>query len=146
MEFLKAKRTDIAYLYDVFKRSMQSYIVAARGTWDERKQYYRFIAELDIDNCWIVEHLGHRVGFIDKRNIGPVLLIQTLVIVPERQRVGIGSRIVEAVISESEKLKVPIVLGVLKSNPDAKRFYEAHGFTTFHEEKIYYQLRRECGK
>lgn len=146
MEFLKAQRTDVAYLYEVFKRSMQSCISAAWGAWDESKQYYRFIAELDIDNTWIVRHQDQRVGFIDKRNIGPVLLIQTLVIAPEHQRSGLGSRILKTVIAESEKLKVPIMLGVLKSNPDAKRFYESHGFVVVHEEKIYYQLRRQWNR
>lgn len=146
MEFLRAQRTDVAYLYDAFKQAMQRYILTARGSWDEAKQYYRFIAELDIDNCWIVEESGERVGFIDKRNIGPALLIHTLVIAPKHQRSGIGSQVLEAVIGESETLRVPIILGVLKSNPDAKRFYESRGFTTFFEDKLFYQLRRECSK
>jgi ribosomal protein S18 acetylase RimI-like enzyme len=145
VNLLRADSADLVYMFDVFKKSMQSYIVAVRGPWDEEEQYFRFIEELDIDNCQIIEVNGCRVGFIDKRNIGSALLIHMLALAPAHQRRGIGSRVLKTVIDESKEFGLPIVLGVLKSNAEGKRFYESYGFTTVHEGKIHYQLSRECG-
>ena len=55
--------------------------------------------------------------------------IETLSVLPEFRRAGLGTALMEAVYSELEKEGVQeISLEVVATNADALRFYERHGF------------------
>lgn len=145
MELVKATPSDVAYLYQVFKAAMQPYIDSDRGhAWDEARERRQFEQELDLKDCWIIESGGHRAGYLDQRCTGRFLLIHTLVVAPEYQGKGIGSQLVRELIVQAAQRELPIILGVLKTNPRARKFYEAHGFQVIAEGARHFQLRREA--
>ncbi|MBW4512743.1 MAG: GNAT family N-acetyltransferase [Scytonematopsis contorta HA4267-MV1] len=53
-------------------------------------------------------------------------------LLPEYQCLGIGTQLIQSVISQAKSLNKPVVLHVLKINP-AKSLYERLGFETVEE-------------
>ena len=51
-----------------------------------------------------------------------------LLLLPNHQRKGVGSHLLNAVIEEAKKQSKGIALQVFKTNEHAKRFYQYHGF------------------
>lgn len=142
LHFARARRDDTGALYELYAKVMRPRIVAARESWNESRQRYRFIESLDIDHCSIVELDGVRVGFIDCRQIGPAMVIHTLVVAPEHQRRGIGSSVLNAAIAEADRLGVPTIVDVRKTDSSARRLCESLGFVAVHETALHRQLRR----
>ena len=76
----------------------------------------------------------------DDRVLGYVAVtarhIENLYIDPPAQGRGVGARLLAAV--EERVSERPLTLRCLTVNPDARRFYERHGFVVTREERIIY--------
>jgi GNAT superfamily N-acetyltransferase len=61
---------------------------------------------------------------------GPVALLEELYVAPELRGRGIGSTVIELVLSTAHERGVELVeINVDEADTDAMRFYERHGFT-----------------
>lgn len=77
---------------------------------------------------------------------GPVALLDELYVVPELRGQGIGSTVIEHVITTARGMQVELVeVNVDEGDVDARRFYEHHGFSAFDPpgstERAYYYSR-----
>jgi GNAT superfamily N-acetyltransferase len=62
---------------------------------------------------------------------GPVALLDELYVVPERRGQGIGSAIIDLLMSTARARDVELVeINVDEADVDAQRFYERHGFSS----------------
>ena len=91
---------------------------------------------LDYD-VFVAECSGEVVGFLASRAIGGEAEILNLVIHPEMRRLGVATKLLQAVQSEE------IFLEVRESNEPARLLYRKLGFTEYGERKNYYEDPRE---
>jgi len=58
-----ATADDLAFLADVFLRSMRPHITAVRGFWDEDKEHKQFSEQLHLNQTQIIHQNGKSIGF-----------------------------------------------------------------------------------
>lgn len=88
--------------------------------------------ELEFSSAQILELDGHPIGLIKvSRRINDWEILQVQLI-PELQRMGIGTTVIQEILSEADKHAVPVRLSVLNTNY-AKRLYERLGFVCAEE-------------
>ncbi len=132
LSFRKGAVEDQDWLFDLFRRSMQNYIDKAWG-WDELLQREGFITSLPVRNFQILLCNNERVGSYHLTQKKDHLLLDMILVVPERQREGFGRYLMERVKEYSKDRELPIRLSVLKTNP-AVQFHLASGFTLVEED------------
>lgn len=79
---------------------------------------------------------------------GPVALLDELYVVPGLRGHGIGSRVIDRLLTEARERSVSLVeINVDEGDVDARRFYELHGFAATEpgsaERALYYFLELE---
>jgi ribosomal protein S18 acetylase RimI-like enzyme len=137
----QAADVDIAFLADVFLRSMRVHITAARGYWDEEKERQQFYEQLRLHDTRVIERDGTDVGFFMTGECGDDIELHTLCIAPEHQRQGIGTAITRQIIGDSRARMRSVVLSVLKANTAAQSLYERLGFAVIEESSHHYRMR-----
>jgi ribosomal protein S18 acetylase RimI-like enzyme len=116
---------DRAFLFALKRATMRDYIVAAFGPWDEAGDRRRFGP--DLARISVVSVDGRDVAMVEARVDGDNLYLANIQVAPERQREGIGTRIIELFAAAAHARGRALVLRVLKVNPRALRFYERLG-------------------
>lgn len=87
-----------------------------------------------------VEGDGTVVGYAGLMCIAPVADVQTIAVVPEREGRGIGTRMLETLISEARaRAATEIFLEVRADNPRARRLYEWFRFDAIDRRRRYYR-------
>jgi ribosomal protein S18 acetylase RimI-like enzyme len=89
----------------------------------------------------IVEQDGVAIGRLMLSHEKPAATLIDIALVPERRRLGIGSRLIQQLIQQCDEEKLTLRLQVLRDNP-ALRLYERLGFTRTGEDQIYIQMER----
>lgn len=122
-----AREADLAFALDVETRTMREYASATWGSWMEKQARERGRAHLLAERMTVIELDGERAGIqVVERAPDQVRLLQ-LFILPEHQRKGIGTRLVQRLIAETKESRLPLRLRVLQVNP-ARVFYSRLGF------------------
>ena len=80
---------------------------------------------------------------------GRVALLDELYVVPDLRSRGIGSRVIDLLMSTARERDVDLIeINVDEGDVDAQRFYERHGFTGIEpetgERAFYYQQELKC--
>ena len=123
----RAEPRDSDFAFQVLERSMRAYVEATWGIWSEAQARIRTSADAISGRSQIVQLGSQPIGLLCVDRLSKHLQLDQLYLLPERQRKGIGAKVLELVLSESHELGLPVRLRVLRVNP-AKRFYERHGF------------------
>ena len=113
---------------------MQPYIEATWG-WDENDQRRRQQEEFDALSYQIIETGGQPVGTLIAKHSSDHIYLSGLYLLPEHQRCGYGSRILEGLLAEGQAQGLPVRLRVLRVNPQARRLYERLGFAVIDEKE-----------
>jgi len=108
-----------------------------------QRQYFRQRFKLE----------GHSIIVIDGKDAGRLSLdvspervyIAQINLLPQFQRKGIGTAIIESVKADAAQANKPVELRVLRTNPDARRLYERLGFTVFDETETHIWMRWNQG-
>lgn len=74
---------------------------------------------------WGFEEEGALIGVMGVQHVGDVTLIRHAYVRPERQREGVGGRLLVALREQTE---LPVLVGTWADAVWAIRFYEKHGF------------------
>ena len=120
---------------------MRPYIEATWG-WDENDQRRRQQEEFVALPYEIVEANGQPIGtLIVKRTLSHFYL-SGLYLLPEHQRQGYGSRLLEGLLAEGQAHHLPVRLRVLRVNPQARRLYERMGFAAVDEEECFMVMEK----
>jgi GNAT superfamily N-acetyltransferase len=101
------------------------------GRFDPARARARFRATFNPAEMRLVRAGDELAGCIALRRHTDTFSIEHFLLWPERQKIGLGSAILAAILAETDRDGLPVRLGVLKQS-DAIRFYKRHGFQHTH--------------
>jgi len=134
----KVNKSDFETVYEIKKNALGKYIEETWG-WDEELQRNFHNEEIKTEPIRIIEIDNNPIGTVSIINKDDEIRICRLYIIDSFQSKGIGTDIINDVISEYGKDK-KIRLGVLKVNSRARILYEKLGFEICGEENEHYQM------
>ncbi len=121
LTLVKAKQTDIDFLFDLRKQTMAVHLenagIPMNDIAHKARIYYRF------NYIYILWSNNQKVGMIKYKEEDTISEIMQLQVLPKYQGQGIGKQVIQKVIENSKK----VTLKVLKQNP-AKDLYTRCGF------------------
>jgi GNAT superfamily N-acetyltransferase len=139
--FRPAQDGDHEFCFLVTEYAMRSYVEQAFGHWDEERQRERHAHEFASRRPDIVSCSGVDVGIWLVLRKPTRLVLSKIYLLPEFQRRGIGSNLLDRLIRESERARLPIHLRLLKVNP-VLSLYERKGFSVVRLEDPYVYMER----
>jgi ribosomal protein S18 acetylase RimI-like enzyme len=125
---LRAANSDDAPLfYRVIDLTMRDFILATWGRWDEERVQRESQEHSRLPHAQIIQVNNVAIGVLRVARYPSHLQVEQVYLLPQYQRLGIGSEIMNKIIAEAAELRIPVRLQVMAVNP-AKRFYEHLGF------------------
>jgi GNAT superfamily N-acetyltransferase len=118
---------DAPIFYAVIDRTMREFIIATWGRWNEARVRQESLADSVSPNARVIRVGDVSVGVLLVERLSTHIKLEQLYLLPEYQRLGIGSVIIQGLITEASPAQIPIRLRVMAVNP-AKQFYEKLGF------------------
>lgn len=143
LRFRRAGKSDMDWLYQTFKLTMQDYIATTWG-WDELIQHHSFHDNLPASSFTIASLEDFDIGAYSLLEKKDHLWLEMVLVLPEKQNVGVGSLLLKHVQQRASEREQSVRLSVLKVNP-ALRFYERLGFTVTTEDQWSYKLEWQPG-
>src|SRR5215510_2556310 len=128
-----ATAADAVFACGVVDRTIRLYAEQTFENWSVPEAHGRTAGDAAAGRLQIIELDGRPIGIMKVERIETHIQLHQLFILPEYQRRGIGSELLENVLSEGRKAGLPVRLRVLRVNP-AKRLYERFGFRVTSEE------------
>lgn len=138
LSYRKANAADMDWVYQLFKKGLKSYIERTWG-WNELFQHHSFMENIQPAHFIIVSDEGQDVGGYFLKPFDSHLYLDMLLIKPQQQNRGYGTRIIRHLQQGANRQQLPIKLSVLKVNP-AFRFYYRLGFSVESEDEFRYRL------
>ena len=136
MTFRLAGDGDREFCFLVTERAMRSYVEQTFGRWDEEEQRERHARDFAAIRPEIISFNGVDVGIWVVLREPTRLVLSKIYLLPEFQRRGIGSDLLDRLIREAEGARLPIHLRLLKANP-ALSLYARKGFRVVRLEDPY---------
>lgn len=118
---------DFEFIYDVTKRTMKTYVELTWKKWDDEQQRTLIYDCIDVSADQIIQLDGQDVGCLAVERHPTHLQLAKLYLLPQFQRCGIGTFLLQQLIAEAKQRQLPLRLRVLAVNP-AYQFYQQHGF------------------
>ena len=129
---------DFDWLYDLRTQTMSKYISNSGDQFTRENQTARILK--DYPSIKIVRTGNLDIGmFKVKRNTDKWEIIQ-IQLLPDYQRLGIGTKLIRNLQQEASLQRIPIFLSVLKVNP-ARHLYENLGFEIVEKKEKSYTMR-----
>lgn len=125
-----ATDADSAVLYALHKATMREYVEAIYGPWDDDVQFAMHKDWLQRSHPEVLEHNGELIGVVDWSWRDTDLYIGRIEVRPDRQRSGIGTRVLQHLAALAAEHSKPVALEVIDVNP-ARHLYERLGFQAF---------------
>jgi GNAT superfamily N-acetyltransferase len=133
-----------AYRNEDFHFARQLYFETMRWAierlfgWDQARQEAAFAGWFHSDEVDIIVANGIDVGWIQRREDRGAIFLGSIYVVPEMQRKGIGTRVIQSLLDLGRQRSQPVALAVMKINP-AIALYKRLGFriTDEDEYKLY---------
>ena len=122
-----ANPDDAQLFYSVIDRTMREFILATWGRWDEARVQSEAQVHSRLLNAQIIEVDRLGIGVLRVARHPTHIELEQIYLLPEYQRLGIGTALINRLIAEAKESIVPVRLQVLVVNP-AKQFYEQLGF------------------
>jgi ribosomal protein S18 acetylase RimI-like enzyme len=121
-----ATEDDLDTLYDINVRAMKGHILENFGVWDDEEQCESFKNSTDGHSHVLLLQNSRPIGFVHIFQSESGIHLNRICIVPEHQGTGIGTAIIQEVISSNTQGR-PIMLQVFPNNP-ARDLYYRLGF------------------
>ena len=135
-----ARQEDKEFAFDVKKAALGEYIREMYG-WDEDEQRRLHQQRFRPSATRIIMYQRQDVGLLSTREMNDRVQLLQLFLLPEAQGKGIGSYVLAEVLAKAHRVRRPVELRVLTSNPRAKSFYERHGFTLVGQTETHYMMK-----
>jgi ribosomal protein S18 acetylase RimI-like enzyme len=132
---------DREYLWWLHRETMRDYVDKTWG-WDEAFQRGRFDDNFDPLSLLIIQRDSEPIGYISIRRPGDEIFLAAIEIAPAQQNQGIASQLINELLDEADRSRLPVKLSVLKINP-ARRLYERLGFQCTGETSTHYLMTRD---
>nr|WP_312987063.1 N-acetyltransferase [Comamonas koreensis] len=127
MNIRPATAGDQAVLFEVHRSVFRAHIEKLWG-WDEGWQRENFYAEFASSATSVIDVDGCIGGYIQIKDEHDRIYVQNIAISEELQGRGIGTQLLKGLQSNAAARKVPLQLGVFRTNTTAQRLYERLGF------------------
>jgi ribosomal protein S18 acetylase RimI-like enzyme len=123
----QSNANDAPLFYRLIEQTMREFIIATWGRWNESRVLQESREDSISPNAQVIQIGDIAVGvFIVERSLTHIQLEQ-IYLLPEYQRLGIGSTLIHSLIKEASQAQIPIRLHVMAINP-ARKFYEKFEF------------------
>lgn len=132
---------DAGFVYRVAETTMRAHVESAGKKWAAERMRAKCEQDAADAQTRVVVVDGEDAGFFKVESRADEIVIDALLLLPERQRGGIGSRLLTSVLRESIERQVPLRLSVYHANP-AKSFWERQGFVAVGEANDHVQMER----
>lgn len=131
-----AKKKDLNFLFQVSTKAMLPVKIAINSNFAPNldEEFKAYAKKYEPEKIQVIQFENIDVGRLRIVRTLEEIYIWWIQILPEYQNKGIWSAIFKDLITESNKLNIPIKLEVAKVNNKAKIFYEKFGFETVGEE------------
>lgn len=135
---------DAAFIYDLCEVTMKRHAEAVGRKWSVAKMR---------DKCaHDAADAGTRIVRLDGDDVGAFLFyrreqdfwLDGLYLLPQAQRLGIGSRLVTSARCQAVDAGLAIRLVVMKANP-ARAFWERHGFVVTGDDELTFHMSLDPG-
>ncbi|HTD48201.1 MAG TPA: GNAT family N-acetyltransferase [bacterium] len=136
----EASICDHDFLYDLHIRTMKTYVEQTWG-WDEAKAVKMFRERVAQGHYEVIVLNGVDIGAVNCHRRGDTLYVSNIEILPEYQRRGLGTTILQRIIAEAQRDGLTVTLRILKVNP-ARSLYERLGFIVTREDETHYYMLR----
>lgn len=124
---------DFDWAWDLYQSTTQAHLAQVLD-WTEDEQRMERLAGLRRGSFEaILDWSDGRVGLIEVTDDGADLTIRHLEIAPSAQGRGIGTEVINTVISRAARSGKGVFLRVLRVNPRARALYERLGFALVEE-------------
>jgi len=127
MKMRAANSGDLAVLFELHRSVFRRHIEALWG-WEEGWQRENFAAEFAGARTCVIEVDGRIAGYLQTKDEVGRIYVQNIAIAAEFQGRGMGSRLLRRLQSDAAVRKVPLQLGVFRTNEPAQRLYQRLGF------------------
>jgi GNAT superfamily N-acetyltransferase len=97
--------------------------------------------EISDSTTSVIEVDNERVGRLRITRGADCIELSGIQLLPDAQRHGIGTAIIEDLKAQAASVGIPLDLGVEKDNPDARKLYERLGFVQVDETEDECKLR-----
>jgi ribosomal protein S18 acetylase RimI-like enzyme len=134
----EANVADFEFARSLYFQTMRPMIESLFG-WDQRRQEESFGSWFDLHEAGIIVADGCDVGWMQSRTNDREIFLGSLYILPEMQRLGIGTEILRRLIARGRDSSKSVTLAVMKINP-AVRLYERLGFRVTHEDQYKWHM------
>lgn len=122
-----ATSDDAPLFYSVINRTMREFILATWGRWDDARVQSESQAHSRSSNAQVIEIDNVGIGVFVIARHPTHLQLEQIYLLPEYQRLRIGTTLIHALMIQSQELNIPVRLFVMAVNP-AQKFYERLGF------------------
>jgi Acetyltransferases len=130
---------DYNFLYELNKISMFNYVQEIWG-WEESVQQKFFCDKFSCEKYKIIVYDNSDIGAVSVSKKDSYIFINIIEILPKYQNKGIGTSIINQIITDSKNEDFSrVLLQVFKKNP-AKKLYDKLGFSTIDETKTHYVM------
>lgn len=136
-----ATEADRELLFHLIRVALGPHIERVFGPWREEEQRARFTALTEPAAHQIVEVDGRSVACLNVRHSPDEVRLNRVFLLPEMQRRGLGTQLVEHVLRSADAAQLPVRLRVLRGNP-AQRLYERLGFRCTGETETHVLMER----
>jgi ribosomal protein S18 acetylase RimI-like enzyme len=113
---------------ELHKAAYYEVVVRQFGQWDDELQASLFSKKWIPEQFEIVQMAGRAIGCMRVDDRPECVFLEEIQILPEFQRRGIGSALIQGEIARARLLQKPVRLQVLTSNDSARALYVRLGF------------------
>lgn len=132
---------DVEFMLALRRATMDEHLLSSGMSTSDDNHLKRI--QVEFQSAEILESSGRPVGLIKATRSGSAWELIQIQLVPELQGRGIGSELIESLVSEAKLVGASVSLSVLKSNP-ARHLYERLGFVITGEKDHSFSMVRNA--
>jgi ribosomal protein S18 acetylase RimI-like enzyme len=133
------RKEDFDFARQLYFETMRWAIERLFG-WDQARQEATFAGWFNADEVNIIVANEIDVGWIQQREDGGAIFLGSIYVVPEMQRKGIGTRVIQSLLALGRQRSQPVALAVMKINP-AIALYKRLGFRITDEDEYKFYMK-----
>ncbi|MFX1525485.1 MAG: GNAT family N-acetyltransferase [Promethearchaeota archaeon] len=139
IELRQANSDDFNFLYKLKKKTLKEYISKTWG-WDEEWQQNYFSQNFNPEVLKIIVKSEEEIGCISIIEEENRYILSLIEILPQFQNKGIGTRLINELLSNAIKQNKAVYLQVLKTNEKAQKLYKKLGFSIESSTDTHYEM------
>ena len=142
LRFPLLERSDEAFRYSFeAKRAALGPYIVERWGWDEQFQLQVHQARFNEKPFFRIVHDRRDAGTVSVMTLAGHIRFGEFYLFPDRQRKGLGGRILNHCLALADQRGLPVRLEYLKWNP-VGTLYRRHGFTVIGETELHWLMER----